>query len=208
MTAQEILALYEKTGALLKGHFLLSSGLHSSTYLQSALVLQHPESAGTLGAELASRFRDEAIDLVIAPALGGIIVAHEVARVLGARALFAEREGGEMRLRRGFAIGAGERCLVVEDVVTTGGSTKEVMRVVEVAGGVVAGVGALVDRSGGAAAFPVKHAALVTLAIENFPPETCPFCREGSPPLTKPGSRSRPAGPVVGAPPPSRATSP
>ena len=196
MTAQEVLALYERTGALLKGHFLLSSGLHSSTYLQSALVLQYPEHAEALGAELAGRFREEPIDLVIAPALGGIIVAHEVARPLGVRALFAEREGGEMRLRRGFAIRPGERCLVVEDVVTTGGSTKEVMGLVQTAGGVVVGAGALVDRSGGAVAFPVRHAALVTLAIENFPPESCPFCRQGFPPLIKPGSRIGPAGGV------------
>lgn len=192
MTAEEVLALYEKTDALLKGHFLLSSGLHSSTYLQSALVLQHPNHAEALGGQLANHFRDERLDLVIAPALGGIVVAHEVARALGVRALFAEREGGEMRLRRGFAIRPGERCLVVEDVVTTGGSTKEVMAVVESAGGVVAGVGALVDRSGGAVAFSVKHAALVTLAIENFPPEACPFCRRGFPPLVKPGSRTSP----------------
>jgi len=192
MTSEEVLALFGKTGALLTGHFLLTSGLHSSTYLQCALVLQHPKFAEALGFDLASHFRDEQLDLVIAPALGGIIVAHEVARALGVRALFAEREGGEMHLRRGFAIGSGERCFVVEDVVTTGGSTKEVMGVVEALGGVVAGVGALIDRSGGAAAFPVKHAALVTLAIENFPPEACPFCRQGFPPLVKPGSRSAP----------------
>lgn len=192
MIPQEVLALYEKTGALLTGHFLLTSGVHSSTYLQSALVLQHPRYAEALGAELARHFRNEPLDLVIAPALGGIIVAHEVARALGVRALFAEREGGEMRLRRGFAIRAGERCLVVEDVVTTGGSTKEVMAVVETAGGIVVGAGALVDRSGGAAAFSVRHAALVTLAIENFPSETCPFCRRGFPPLVKPGSRTLP----------------
>lgn len=192
MTPQEVLALFEKTGALLSGHFLLTSGLHSSTYLQCALVLQHPTYAEALGVELANHFRDERLDLVIAPALGGIIVAHEVARALGVRALFTEREGGEMRLRRGFAIRAGERCLVVEDVVTTGGSTKEVMAVVESAGGVVAGVGALIDRSGGAVAFSVKQASLVPLSIENFPPETCPFCRQGFPPLVKPGSRTSP----------------
>ena len=189
MTPQEVLDLYKKTGALLTGHFLLTSGLHSSTYLQSALVLQHPRYAEALGRALAAHFPGEPLDLVIGPALGGIIVAHEVARALGARALFAEREGGEMRLRRGFAIRPGERCLVVEDVMTTGGSTKEVMAVVEAAGGVVAGAGALIDRSGGAVTFSVKQAALVTLAIENFPPEACPFCRQGSP-LTKPGSRT------------------
>jgi orotate phosphoribosyltransferase len=189
MSEAETLALYEKTGALLRGHFLLSSGLHSDTYLQSALVLQHPEYATALGGELAAPFTEAGVQVVVAPAIGGILVAHEVARALGARGLFTEREDGAMRLRRGFAVARGERCLVVEDVVTTGGSTREVMQAVAEAGGRVVGVGALIDRSGGAAAFPVRYAALATIAVPNFKPADCPLCRAGSRP-TKPGSRA------------------
>src|SRR5438445_7716603 len=157
LTERETLELYEKTGALLRGHFRLTSGLHSDVYLQSALVLQYPPHAGALGAALAAPFRDDGIQTVLAPAIGGILVAHEVARALGARALFTEREDGVMRLRRGFTLAQGERCLVVEDVMTTGGSIREVVGCVEALGGVVAGVGALIDRSGGAAHFSGKH---------------------------------------------------
>jgi len=189
MSEAQTLALYEKTGALLRGHFLLSSGLHSDTYLQSALVLQYPEHAAVLGAELARPFQDDGVQAVVAPAIGGILVAHEVARALGARGFFTERENGVMRLRRGFAVAPGERCLVVEDVVTTGGSTREVMEVIAEAGGRVVGVGALIDRSGGAAAFPVKRAALATIAVPSFKPDDCPLCKTGSRPI-KPGSRA------------------
>jgi len=189
MTDAETLALYEKTGALLRGHFRLTSGLHSDTYLQSALVLQHPEHAAALGAALAAPFGGDGVQVVVAPAIGGILVAHEVARALGARALFTERENGAMRLRRGFAIAPGERCLVAEDVVTTGGSTREVMQVVAEAGGQVVGVASLIDRSGGAAAFPVKRAALATIAVPTFRPEECPLCKTGSR-AVKPGSRA------------------
>src|SRR2546428_7488645 len=125
MTEKQTLKLYEKTGALLRGHFRLTSGLHSDVYLQSALVLQHPEHAAALGAALAAPFRSTGATTVLAPAIGSILVAHEVARALGARALFTEREDGVMRLRRGFALTPGERCLVVEDVITTGGSTRQ-----------------------------------------------------------------------------------
>jgi orotate phosphoribosyltransferase len=189
MTQAETLALYEKTGALLRGHFLLTSGLHSDTYLQSALVLQHPEHAEALGAALAGPFADDAIRVVIAPAVGGVLVAHETARALSARAIFTERESGAMRLRRGFAIAPGERCLVVEDVVTTGGSTREVIQVVAEAGGRVVGVASLIDRSGGQAEFPVKRVALATLTVPTFAPDQCPSCKAGSTPV-KPGSRS------------------
>src|SRR5437879_10636811 len=188
MPEAETLALYEKTGGLLRGHFLLSSGLHSDTYLQSALVLQRPEYATALGAELAAPFKEEGVQVVVAPAIGGILVAHEVARALGARALFTERENGVMRLRRGFTLGRGERCLVVEDVITTGGSTREVVRCVEEHGGVVVGVGSLIDRSGGAASFPVKRAALATVTAATYQPEACPLCKAGSQAI-KPGSR-------------------
>lgn len=189
MTEAETLDLYRKTGALLQGHFRLTSGLHSDVYLQSALVLQYPEHAATLGAALAEPFRGSGATVVLAPAIGGILVAHEVARALGVRALFSERESGVMQLRRGFALTAGERCLVVEDVITTGGSTREVVKCVEDAGGVVVGVGSLIDRSGGAAAFPVKRVALATIAAQTWQAERCPLCQEGSQAI-KPGSRS------------------
>ncbi len=189
MTAQEVLALYEKSGGLRKGHFLLTSGLHSDVYLQSAKVLEDPARAEALCRELAGPFVGDQVAVVVAPAIGGILVAHEVARALGARALFTEREGGTICLRRGFQIRPGERCMVVEDVITTGGSTREVIRVVEEAGGILVGVGALIDRSGGAAPFPVKKAALVTLTIPTYKPEGCPLCKNGLPAI-KPGSRA------------------
>jgi orotate phosphoribosyltransferase len=188
-TERDTLARYEKRGGLLRGHFRLTSGLHSEVYLQSALVLQHPEDAAVLGEGLAASFRDAGVHTVLAPAIGGILVAHEVARALGVRALFTERENGAMRLRRGFTLAAGERCLVVEDVITTGGSTREVMRCVEEHGGVVVGVGSLIDRSGGTAAFPVKRVALATLTATTYPPESCPLCQAGSVAI-KPGSRA------------------
>jgi len=186
---RQTLELYEKTGALLRGHFRLTSGLHSDIYLQSALVLQYPEHAAALGSALAAGFRTDGVQTVLAPAIGGILVAHEVARALGVRALFTEREGGTMRLRRGFALAAGERCLVVEDVITTGGSTREVVACVEEHGGAVVGVGSLIDRSGGAAAFTVKRTALATVTATTWAPEACPLCKAGSQAI-KPGSRS------------------
>jgi orotate phosphoribosyltransferase len=189
MTERETLELYEKTGALMHGHFRLSSGLHSDVYLQSALVLQYPEHAAALGAALAEPFRPLGAQTVLAPAIGGILVAHEVARALGIRALFSERADGVMRLRRGFGLAPGERCLVVEDVITTGGSTREVIGCVEQNGAVVVGVGSLIDRSGGAAAFPVTRVAVATVAATSWAPGDCPLCRAGSQAI-KPGSRS------------------
>jgi orotate phosphoribosyltransferase len=189
MTEREVLALYEKTGALLRGHFRLTSGLHSDVYLQSALVLQYPEYAALLGTALAVPFKDAGATTVSAPAIGGILVAHEVARALGARCLFAERENGLMTLRRGFSLSPGERCVVVEDVVTTGGSTQEVIQCVQGQGGVVVGVGALIDRSGGTARFPGTQAALGKVQATTWAPEDCPLCKTGSP-AVKPGSRS------------------
>jgi len=186
---RQTLARYEKRGALLRGHFRLTSGLHSDVYLQSALVLQHPEDAAALGEALAAAFRDDGVQTVLAPAIGGILVAHEVARALGVRALFTEREGGVMRLRRGFTLAAGERCLVVEDVITTGGSTREVVQCVEAHGGVVVGVGSLIDRSGGTATFDVKRVALATVSAATYPPESCPLCKAGGQ-AVKPGSRA------------------
>jgi len=189
MGERETLALYEKTGALMRGHFKLTSGLHSDVYLQSALVLQYPAHAAALGAALAAPFDGDKATVVVAPAIGGILVAHEVARALGARALFSERENGVMRLRRGFALAPGERCVVVEDVITTGGSTREVLHCVQAHGAVVVGVGSLIDRSGGAAAFDVKRVALATIAAATYRPDECTLCKAGSEAI-KPGSRN------------------
>lgn len=186
---EEILNIFRQRGALLEGHFLLSSGLHSEKYLQCAMVLQYPDVATDLCFKLAGLFRSEKIDLVIAPALGGIIVAQDVAKALGVRAIFAERVEGKLTLRRGFAIEKGERALVVEDVVTTGGSTKETMRVVTEAGGVVVGAGSIIDRSGGTADLGVPFNSLVTLAIDACQPKDCPMCAKGLD-VVKPGSRN------------------
>ncbi len=188
MTQDEVLGIYKRTGALLTGHFLLSSGLHSEQYLQSALVLQLPDIATKLCTGLAGHFKDKKIEAVIAPALGGVFVSHETARALGVRALFAERVNGELTLRRGFTIKPGERVLVVEDVITTGKSTKETIEVVKKAGGVVVAAGALVDRSGGKAELGVPYKSLVTLNVPAYTPEACPLCKAGSAPV-KPGSR-------------------
>lgn len=188
MTSDQVLDIYKKTGALLSGHFLLSSGLHSEQYLQSALVLQQPEIATKLCAALAEHFTDAKIDVVIAPALGGVFVSHETARALGVRAIFAERVDGELTLRRGFTIIPGERVLVVEDVITTGKSTKETIKVVKRAGGIVVAAASLVDRSGGKADIGVPYRSLVTLDVPTYKAETCPQCKGGSKPV-KPGSR-------------------
>lgn len=192
MTTEEVLKIFEQNEALLKGHFLLTSGLHSSRYLQCALVLQHPAVAEKLCAALAAKVlgddRIARVDVVIAPALGGVIVAYEAARTLGVRALFTERQEGTMKLRRGFHLKPGEQVLVVEDVVTTGGSTREVMEVVRQAGGVVVGAGSLIDRSGGAVDLGVPRHALAVLDVPVYTPEECPLCKDGSP-AVKPGSR-------------------
>lgn len=188
MKQEEVLDIYRRTGALLSGHFLLSSGLHSDRYLQSALVLQQPDIATKLCAALADHFKDQKIEAVIAPALGGVFVSHETARALGVRALFAERVNGELTLRRGFTIRPGERVLVVEDVITTGKSTRETIEVVKKAGGSVVAAGSLVDRSGGKAELGVPCKSLVTLDVPTYTNETCPLCRAGSAPV-KPGSR-------------------
>jgi orotate phosphoribosyltransferase len=185
---EEVLDIYRRTGALLSGHFLLSSGLHSDRYLQSALVLQQPDIATRLCAELAAHFKDQKIEVVIAPALGGVFVSHETARALGVRALFAERVNGELTLRRGFTIKPGERVLVVEDVITTGKSTRETIEVVKKAGGAVIAAASLVDRSGGKADLGVPYQSLVTLDVPSYAAESCPMCKAGSSPV-KPGSR-------------------
>lgn len=192
MTNEEVLQTFSDCSALLTGHFLLTSGLHSPRYLQCALVLQHPAIAEKLCTALGDKAKEDAsigqIDLVIAPALGGVIVAHETARALGVRALFTERQEAGMTLRRGFQIQPGERCFVVEDVVTTGGSTREVIDVVRTLGGVVAGAGSLIDRSGGAVDLGVPRHALATLEVPSYKAEDCPMCKEGTTAI-KPGSR-------------------
>ena len=192
MNTEEVLRIFEQQEALLKGHFLLSSGLHSSRYLQCALVLQHPAVAEKVCSALAARVlgddRIPRIDVVIAPALGGVLVAYEVARTIGVRALFTERQDGTMSLRRGFRLEPGEHALVVEDVVTTGGSTREVMEVVTKHGGVVVGAGSLIDRSGGTVDLGVPCHALAVLDVPVYQPAECPLCRDGSPAI-KPGSR-------------------
>lgn len=190
MEAEELLSTAREVGALLEGHFLLSSGLHSPRYFQCARLLERPELATRLGAAIAARVKDIPVDFAIAPALGGTLVAHEVARALGVRALFAERDAkGALCLRRGFFIRPGERALVLEDVVTTGRSLEETMEVVRAEGGTVAAAGAVVDRSGGAtASLPVRFVALARLDIPTYSAADCPLCRSGSTP-EKPGSR-------------------
>lgn len=199
MTEQQIFELFRQHEALLEGHFILSSGLHSDRYIQCALVLQHPRAAEQLGAALAEKFRALSPAVVVAPALGGVLVAHEAARALGVRALFTERQDGVMSLRRGFRLAPGEPALVVEDVMTTGLSTRETMDCVRQAGARVIAAGALIDRSGGAADLGVPKEALVTLSVKNYDPSECPLCKAGVP-AVKPGSRSKPApGSVSGA---------
>jgi len=190
MTDNEILQIFRENGALLEGHFVLSSGLHSDRYVQCALVLQHPKVAERLCSELAAKLEGLGARVVAAPALGGILVAHEVGRALGIRALFTERQEGVMTLRRGFTLEPGEPALVVEDVLTTGLSTRETMKCIEDAGGKVLGAGSLIDRSGGVTDLGVPRSALLTLTIRNYDPAECPLCKSGVP-VVKPGSRTK-----------------
>ena len=187
MTRDELLDLYRRSGALLEGHFRLTSGLHSPGYLQCALVLQHPQHAEALGRAIAERTRDLRATVVLSPALGGVVIGHEVARALGVRAIFAERQDGALMLRRGFVVGEKDRVLVVEDVLTTGGSTRETMQVAKAAGGHVVGAASIVNRSTGAQ-LDVPLVALLDLALPIYEPDTCPLCAQGLP-VVKPGSR-------------------
>lgn len=189
MSEKEVLDLFVKHGALLTGHFRLSSGLHSEKYLQCALVLQHPDIAEKLSKALANNFSAEKIGVVIGPALGGVTLAYEVARALGVRGLFTERQGGKMVLRRGFSISKGEKVLVVEDVVTTGGSTKEVIDLVKSFGADVVGVGSIIDRSIAGIDFGAPFKSLAKVSIETFEEKDCLLCKKQMP-ITKPGSRS------------------
>jgi orotate phosphoribosyltransferase len=192
-THDSLLRLFEERGALLQGHFLLSSGLHSARYLQCARVLMDPGLATRLGEALAARLGPLTGGVtpraVVAPALGGVLVAHEVARALGCVGLFTERQDGAMTLRRGFALDAGDPVVVVEDVITTGGSTREVLDAVKARGARVLAVGSLVDRSGGALDLGVPYRSLLELVVAAHPAEACPLCAQGSRP-EKPGSRT------------------
>lgn len=190
LDAKQAEKIFIDSGALLQGHFILTSGRHSDRYMQCAQVLQYPQYTEVLARELADRFREEKVDLVMGPAMGGIIVAYEVARQLGVRGIFCERENGQMTLRRGFTIEPGSRVLIVEDVVTTGGSVREAMTVVQELGGQVAGVALLVDRSGGEVDFGVKTEAALTMEITSYDAADCPLCRQGQIPAVKPGSRT------------------
>jgi orotate phosphoribosyltransferase len=189
VTADDILDLFRASGALLEGHFRLTSGLHSSGYLQCALVLQHPREAAICGAALADRVRDLGVQVVLSPALGGIVIGQEVGRALGVRAIFAERQEGTLSLRRGFTLAPGEKVLVVEDVVTTGGSTKETIDVARAAGAEVVAAGSIIDRSGGQQRIDVPYHALAVVSLPTHPPESCPLCLAGLP-VVKPGSRA------------------
>ena len=187
MTRDQILEIFRKSNALQRGHFELSSGLHSGHYFQCAQVLQHPMWATAVGRELARRFRKARPTVVIGPAAGGIIVAFETARALGARALYAERVDAEMQLRRGFSVGKKDRVLIVEDAITTGESARKVAALMESFGAKVVGIAAVVDRSGGKVRFPGRRfVRLLALAFETFPPDDCPLCGEQVP-LSRPG---------------------
>ena len=195
--AESVLELFRSTGAYLEGHFRLTSGLHSAEYLQCALVLQHPPAAEKLGRLLAEEMRGIVgglvigpIGLVVSPALGGVVIGHEVARALGTRFLFTERDAatGKMALRRGFSISPGEAAVVVEDVITTGGSTRDVIDILSAQGVKVLAAGSIIDRSGGRADVGAPRIALATLQVAAHYPEECPLCRRGIP-VVKPGSR-------------------
>ena len=197
MTREELVDLFQRSGALLEGHFRLTSGLHSPGYLQCALVLQHPAHAEALGHALAALTRALRPTVVLSPALGGIVIGQEVGRALGIRAIFAERQDGALMLRRGFMLGETDRVLVVEDVLTTGGSTRETMQVARAAGAHVVGAAAIVDRSGGSGlgrvlsdpAVDVPFHALLSIDLPTYEPDKCPLCAQGLP-VVKPGSRA------------------
>lgn len=186
--ADEVIRKFKDTGALLEGHFLLTSGLHSPVYLQCALVLQHPQQAEEFGRSIASKFQQDNISVVAAPAIGGLVIGHEVAKALGARFIWTERDDGQMTLRRGFSIAPGERTLVVEDVVTTGGSTRETIEVLKTTGAEVVGAASIIDRSAGKADVGVPRIALATLNVPSVEQSQCEACARGETPI-KPGSR-------------------
>jgi len=184
-----VLDLFRRVGALHEGHFRLTSGLHSSGYLQCALVLQYPREAEALGVALGERVRALAADVVLSPALGGIVIGQEVGRALGVRAIFAERQDGALTIRRGFTFLPSDRVLVVEDVVTTGKSTRETIDAARAAGATVVGAGSIIDRSGGNQGLDVPYYSLATVTFPTYQPDACPLCAAGKP-IVKPGSRA------------------
>jgi len=188
MTEDKVLSLMTELGALHDGHFLLSSGLHSDTYFQCAKILQFPDLARELGAAMADFYSDTPHDLVVSPAMGGILIGHEVARALGRRFVFSERKDGVMMIRRGFEIAAGEKVVIAEDVVTRGTSLLEVIKCVEQAGGVVTGLTSIIDRTGGDVGLPLPLQALARVKVETFEPDNCPLCAARVA-VIKPGSR-------------------
>jgi orotate phosphoribosyltransferase len=190
LNAEQVIDQFRKTGALLEGHFQLSSGLHSTVYLQCALVLQFPEQAEELGRAIAEKFQGQGIELVASPAIGGIVIGHEVARALGARFVWTERDAGQMTLRRGFTVSTGEKTLVVEDVITTGGSTRETIEALKRAGADVIAAASIIDRSAGGAEVGVPLMALVSLKVSAVDPAVCDACKLGEP-VVKPGSRTQ-----------------
>jgi orotate phosphoribosyltransferase len=189
MTSNDVLDLFRRSGALLEGHFRLSSGLHSPRYLQSALVLQHPQYAEQLGRAIADRVGTLKPNVVLSPALGGIVIGQEVGRALSVRAIFAERTNGKLALRRGFAMSADDRAIVIEDVITTGGSTRETMDVAAAAGAHVLGAASIIDRGSQSGRLDVPLVSLVKLEVPVYDPESCPLCAKGHP-VVKPGSRA------------------
>ncbi len=188
MNREEVLSIFSKAGVLLDGHFRLTSGRHSKQYLQCAKLFQYPEYSKAITKELIKKFEGEKIDVIVGPAIGGIILAYEVARQLKVKNIFAERKNGNMTFRRGFSINKGERILIVEDVVTTGGSVKEVIDIIDETEGHIVGVGSIVDRSGGKTKFDYDLKSVIKFNIETFEAENCPLCEEGIP-ICKPGSR-------------------
>ena len=188
MDAEHVIDQFRKTGALLEGHFQLSSGLHSTVYLQCALVLQFPERAEEFGRAIAEVFEGQGIELVASPAIGGIVIGHEVARALGARFVWTEREAGQMTLRRGFTVSPGEKTVVIEDVITTGGSTRDTIEALKRAGADVVAAASIIDRSAGAADVGVPLTALASLRVLAVESEICDACKMGEP-VVKPGSR-------------------
>jgi len=184
----EVIDIFKATGTILEGHFRLSSGLHSALYIEKFRVLENPKYTEILCHKLAERFINEGVTVVVGPAIGGVIIAYEVARHLGVRSIFCEREDGKMILRRGFSIAPEDRVLVVEDIVTTGGSVREVLEVVEASRAPIVGVGILVDRSGGGVSLGYRSEALLEMQIVTYEPDNCPLCANALP-LIKPGSK-------------------
>lgn len=189
MEREKVISILKEAGVLLEGHFLLTSGKHSNRYLQCAKIFKNTKYSEALCKDLAEQFKDKNIDVVVGPAMGAVIMSYEVSRHLGVPNYFTERENGEMALRRGFEIKPGERILVVEDVITTGGSVKEVIKLLTEMGGEVVGVGSIVDRSNGTADFGVPFSSVIKIEVEAYEADECPLCKEGKIPVVKPGSR-------------------